>query len=100
MTNNTVWSIFEEEESNLWIGTQSGGLNRFKNGKFTSVTTKDGLFNDGVYQILDDNKGNLWMSSSQGVFRVSKQQLADFAEGRIASITSVVYGTADAMKRD
>jgi signal transduction histidine kinase/CheY-like chemotaxis protein len=34
----------------------------------------------------------LWMKCSKGVFRVSTQQLNDFADGKVASLTSVVYG--------
>ncbi len=57
-----------------------------------------GLFDDGIWLILDDGRGNLWMSSPRGIFRVSKQDLNDFADGRITSIASVAYGKADGMK--
>src|SRR4030095_16368831 len=38
------------------------------------------------------------MSSNRGVFRVSKRDLDDFADGRIKAISSVSYGIADGMK--
>ena len=72
-------------------------MTRLKDGEFTSFTVKEGLFDDVVYQILEDGKGELWMSSSKGIFRVSKQQLEELAEGRTQFITSVSYGTADGM---
>src|SRR6185503_10163211 len=82
----------------LWVGTRNGGLNRFKDSKFVACTTRDGLFDDCVFQILDDGQGNLWMSCTKGVFRASKQQLNDFAEGKIQYITSISYGTADGLE--
>src|SRR5262249_46209296 len=61
-------------------------------------TSKDGLFDDVIYQILEDNKGNLWFGGSKGIFRVSKAELFQFASGQVCSISSVSYGTADGMK--
>jgi len=93
-----VWSLYGEDNGTLWIGTNGGGLVRLKNGKFTSFTTRNGLFDDVVFQILDDGRGNLWMSSDKGLFRASKAQLNAFARGLIHSIHCVSYGTSDGMK--
>lgn len=38
------------------------------------------------------------MSCNKGVFRVAKQELADFARGEVSAITSVSYGTVDGMR--
>lgn len=97
LSSNFVLSLFEDRDSSLWIGTDGGGLNRLENGKFISCDTKNGLFDDVVFQILSDAKDNFWMSCNKGIFRVSKKQLDDFAEGRRSSITSVVFGKSDGM---
>ena len=97
LSGNLVRTLTGEPDGTLWIGTYGGGLMRFKNGKFTAYTTSDGLFNNGVFRILDDGAGNFWMSSNRGIYRVAKQQLNDFADGKIASITSVAYGRQDGM---
>jgi len=98
LSSDMVTAIHEDENGILWVGTSGGGLNRFSGGKFTSVTMKDGLSDDKIFQILEDRKHNFWMSSNRGIFRVSEQQLNDFAEGRITSIQSVPYGVAEGMK--
>ncbi len=97
LSNSVVLSLHEDTDGALWIGTDGGGLNRLKSGRFTSYTTKDGLLDDAVFQILEDNAGNLWMSSNKGVFRASIQALNDFAEKKIARITTISYGTPDGM---
>jgi YXYXY domain-containing protein/two component regulator with propeller domain len=89
--------LYEDSDGALWVGTEDGGLNRFKDGKFTPYTTKEGMFSNGVFAILEDRRGNFWMSSNQGIHRVRKQQLNDFAEGRVAKIDAVSYGKADGM---
>ncbi len=37
------------------------------------------------------------MSSNRGIYRVARQQLNDFADGKIQSVTSVAYGVKDGM---
>jgi hypothetical protein len=37
------------------------------------------------------------MSCNKGIYRVSKQQLNDFADGKISSISCIVYGISDGM---
>ncbi len=65
--------------------------------RFTTYRTRAGLFNNGVFQILEDHRGNLWMSSNQGIYRVRKPELNDFAEGKRNAITSIAYGKSDGM---
>lgn len=98
LSTNTVSGVREDADGALWLGTMGGGLNRFKDGKFTSYTVEEGLFDDLIWQIIDDDKGNLWLSSNRGIFSVSKNELNDYADGRIGSISSVSYGKADGLR--
>ncbi len=97
LSNISVRVVYEDAEGTLWIGTYGGGLNRFREGRFTHYGMRDGLFDDTVSQILEDDRGNLWMSGNRGIFRVSRKELNDFAEGRVGRITSISYGEADGM---
>ncbi|MCP5105855.1 MAG: hypothetical protein GY950_20880, partial [bacterium] len=97
LSNNVVRSLYLDQEGDLWIGTYGGGLNRMKDGKFTGFTTKEGLFDDTVHQVLEDDRGNLWMGCNKGVFRVSKKELNDFADGKISGIHCVSYDEKDGM---
>jgi len=45
------------------IGTAGGGLNRLKDGKFTTYTTKDGLSSNLVRGAAEDDQGNLWIGT-------------------------------------
>jgi diguanylate cyclase (GGDEF)-like protein len=98
LSDDHVIGLYEDPEGVLWIATNGGGLNRLKDGKFTVYTTKQGMFDDGIIQILDPGDGNLWMGSNRGIFYISKQQLNDFADGRIRSISYGLLGTEDGMK--
>jgi signal transduction histidine kinase/streptogramin lyase len=95
--SDQVRALYEDHDGALWIGTYDGGLGRLRDGRITTYTTKDGLFNNGVFQILEDNSGNFWMSSNLGIYRTSRQQLNDFADGKIQTISCVSYGKKDGM---
>jgi ligand-binding sensor domain-containing protein/signal transduction histidine kinase len=92
-----VRALYEDRDGVIWIGTYDGGLSRYKDGKLTNYTTADGLFNNGVFQILEDGLGNLWISCNLGIYRIIKQQLNDFADGKIKTVTSIVYGKSDGL---
>ncbi len=98
LSNDQVRAIHEDADGSFWIGTYGGGLNRFKDGKFAHITTENGLVDDVVSRILEDDRGHLWVSGNRGIFRVSRQELNDVADGKIRSISCVSYGVADGMK--
>lgn len=98
LPSNHVRSIYEDRDGVLWIGTYDGGMARFKDGRFTRYTTREGLFDDGAFQILEDGRGYLWMSSNRGIYRVSKREMHEVAEGRLHAVTAVSYGKSDGMR--
>lgn len=92
-----VRTIYEDADGVLWFGTYGDGLVRYKDGKFFNYRVEHGLFNNGVFAILEDKRGNFWMSSNRGIHRVSKQELNDFADGKIPKLNSVSYDEKDGM---
>jgi len=92
-----VRAIYEDAEGTLWFGTYGDGLVRYKDDKFFNYRVEHGLFNNGVFAILEDDRGNFWMSSNRGIHRVSRQELNDFADGRIPKLNSVSYDEKDGM---
>lgn len=97
LADSAIRSIYQDLDGNVWIGTFDSGLSRFKEGRFTNYTTQKGLFNNGVFQILEDRRGNFWISCNRGIYRVSRQQLNAYADGKISAISCVAYGSQDGM---
>ena len=81
----------------MWIGTHGGGLSRFKDGRFATISARQGLYNDDIFQILEDDDANLWMNCNTGIWRTSLRQLNEVADGRRTAVESFAYGTADGM---
>lgn len=97
LSSNRISSLYEDDAGILWIGTLDNGLNRLADGRLTRYTTEQGLYNNGVYQILEDNHGFFWMSCHLGIYRIRRQELNDFAAGRIPRIISTYFGKADGL---
>ncbi len=90
-------SIYEDADGTLWFGTYDEGIFRYKNDEFKAITVKNGLFNQGAFQILEDDFGQFWISSNRGIYRVSRAELNNFADGKIQTVTSIAYGVKDGM---
>jgi signal transduction histidine kinase len=97
LSHDVITALHQDGAGALWIGTNGGGLNRFKDGKFFSYRSPLGL-PDVLYGMLEDSGQNLWISSNKGVFRVSKQNLDDVADGKKNALEVISYGVADGMK--
>jgi signal transduction histidine kinase/ligand-binding sensor domain-containing protein len=95
-----VKQIFDDQRGSLWLISKRPGLVRFRtqDGHITEYTTRCGLLADEISRILPDRHNNLWISSARGIFTVSRQELDDYAAGKIERIRSTAYGTPDGMK--
>lgn len=97
LTSNIVVAARQTSDGTLWFGTVGGGLVRFRNDKFVPITTVNGLGDDTITTVLDDEQGNLWLGSTRGVFRLSRTELDEFADGKRRTVTSVAYTKADGL---
>ncbi|MBU4306897.1 MAG: hypothetical protein KKB32_03570 [Acidobacteria bacterium] len=97
-SQNAIWAIYPDADGALWLGTNSGGLIRFKNGKFRTISSRDGLYSDVAFQILEDDHGYLWMNCNKGVYRASKKELNEFADGSSLRIHSLSYGISEGVR--
>lgn len=75
-----VWSINEDNDGNLWIGTIDAGVWKYDGKKLTNFTTKDGLTSNAVNTIYKDEKGDLWfVTDGEGICKFNGQTFTKFA---------------------
>jgi signal transduction histidine kinase/streptogramin lyase len=63
LTGDRVWSLCEDREGGMWVGTYNGKLGLLKNGKFTPV---NGLSGKPVTALAQETNGTLWIASLGG----------------------------------
>ncbi len=81
LAEHDVASLFVDRESNVWVGTFSGGLHRFKLRVFRTYDSRDGLAGNTVMSVTEDRRGRLWMGINGG-------GLNCWEEGRFAPVTT------------
>jgi ligand-binding sensor domain-containing protein/signal transduction histidine kinase len=97
LSDSKAICVTEDPDGVIWAGLESG-LARIKNGRVRNITRRDGLFDNIIYNIVPDDHGALWISSSRGFFRVSLQNLNDFADGRVSRVECTAYDGLEDVK--
>jgi diguanylate cyclase (GGDEF)-like protein len=98
LPSNHVMSLYADDDGSIWAGTASGGLSHIRGRQIQTWTYRNGLPAATVGSIVEDNFGNLWMGSDSGIFRISKQELAQSAGHPDSIMHPVVYGTSDGLR--
>jgi ligand-binding sensor domain-containing protein len=91
-------SLHEDADGTFWLGTFGHGLFRFRDGRLSGVTRRQGLLSDTVYGVTEDAAQNLWLSGNTGIFQVAKKELVDVIEGRLDRVQGRSFGVEDGMK--
>ncbi len=92
-----VWAIHEDQQGGLWLGTRGGGLYRWKQGKLSVFSTREGLASNSIYHILEDRNGTFWMSGPNGISSVSRADLDRLADEPSYRPAVTLYGVSDGM---
>lgn len=62
-----IYSLYEDQQENLWIGSSEGLIYQPKRGRTVSYTTESNLPSNIICAIEEDNHQNLWISTSHGI---------------------------------
>ena len=98
LLSDWIVALKEDARGELWIGTNGEGINRLKDGRIGAIKPADGLW-DGLSQVfLEDRAGHFWITCNRGFYRVARDDLDGFLDGRLKQVRSVGYGPGDALR--
>jgi ligand-binding sensor domain-containing protein len=69
----SVYSITEDREGSLWVGTLDRGLFQLRDSKFVTYTARDGLSHDIVHSIYAGLDNTIWIGTDGGVDRIKNE---------------------------
>jgi len=71
---NHFWTIYEDRDGQIWLGSQVDGLKQFDpvTKSFTTYKKEEGLLSNNVVSILEDEKGFLWLGTEWGLSKFDK----------------------------
>jgi ligand-binding sensor domain-containing protein len=90
LAQSQVFSIVEDAQGFIWMGTRGGGISRFDGLQFKNYSSKDGLINDYIYDLKTDKQGNLWIATNSGISRFDGKKFKNFKLGN-DSLNIAVY---------
>ena len=79
-------SFVEDHRGNLWLGFEQGGMARYAQGRFTEITTADGLPDGPIAALYIDRQDRLWVASRR--FGLGRTDDLTTARPRFVSYTT------------
>jgi signal transduction histidine kinase/streptogramin lyase len=96
ITGNRFTTLHEDAQGALWVGTETGHLMRFADGRFTTYTKENGLPDAEIRAVTDDDEGRLWVFSSAGL---SEWKGNGFVNATPPDLTSEQRGVISSTRR-
>ena len=76
LADDSVRTLFFDDEQNLWIGMLSGGLSRWRKGALAPYGDQEGFPATYTANVMADSRGDLWLGTwGKGLFRLHNGRL-------------------------
>lgn len=71
LPDDSIRSLFIDDEQSIWIGMLSGGLSRWRKGALVPYGDQEGFHANYAANVLADSRGDLWLGTwGKGLFRI------------------------------
>lgn len=70
----TVYSILEDNSSNIWLNTQDHGVFRYNGKRFQNYALNNGLSDISISSMIFDHAGNLYLIHKNGIDILNKKE--------------------------
>lgn len=102
LSNASVRDLYRASDGALWISTEGRGLFRAAANDPRGLAAMrlgraQGLPSNSPHAVREDGRGNLWVNSNQGIFRLARSGIDDYASGRSRRLSPLVLGLADGL---
>jgi len=94
LSSDTIYVLHEDRALNLWIGTDDGGVIRYRDGVFVSFGPEQGLAETEVRTICEDRDGVLWVGTRRGLFQLANGRFVKCPATNVPSSVSITGLTA------
>lgn len=100
---SAVYSLYDDGKGSIWItGPDTRGFSRLvkADGRVVNYGPEAGIPVGDIGRVLSDGHDDLWLGTRGGVIRLARQEVDDFAAGRIKQLHPRAYGIMDGMKTE
>jgi two-component system sensor histidine kinase ChiS len=78
--SDSVWTLFEDKESNIWVGTENNGVSKFDGKIWTIYNVASGLIDNSVVSITQDGYGYMWFGTLGGLSILANNEWTNIAD--------------------
>jgi signal transduction histidine kinase/ligand-binding sensor domain-containing protein len=95
----TVLQVLEDRASNIWVETATG-ISRLQDGRFTTVTQRNGPFTNLSAALVQDDEGYLWVGVSSGaaLVRFRPGEMDRVAADPFHEVQYALYDASDGLQ--
>ncbi len=87
-----------DRDGALWAATEEGGLSRIKDGRATTLTSRNGLPCDTIHWTIEDDDRSLWLYTGCGLVRITRGELDAWITDPQHRIETMVWAAADGVR--
>ena len=87
-----------DRDGALWAATEEGGLSRIKDGRITTLTSRNGLPCDTIHWTIEDDDRSLWLYTACGLVRIARGELDAWIADPKRRIETTVWDAADGVR--
>ena len=95
-SHDVIHAVYEDTEGDIWIGA-SGGLGRFKAGRYNAIGREQGLFGGQVWSVVADASNRLWLSVDRGLVCLDRHEFDNAVNMPRYRVQYRVYDTLDGL---
>ena len=82
LPNDHARVLFEDRDGAMWIGVSGAGLVRWRDGRFETLTTAEGLAGHDVRALAQDSEGRIWVATENGISAIDPPPFGADRPGR------------------
>jgi signal transduction histidine kinase/ligand-binding sensor domain-containing protein len=92
-----VADLHLDDDGTVWAATD-GGLSRLKDGRITTLTSRNGLPCDSVHWAREDDNHSVWLNMACGLARIARTDLDAWVANPTHSVRATVFDSSDGLR--
>jgi len=95
LTKGSVSGLRLDRDGAVWAATQPGGVSRIKDGRITTLTTRNGLPCDRIHWTTEGDDRSLWLYTACGLLRIPRNQVEAWMSDPARRVEPTLWDATD-----
>ncbi|WP_127124496.1 sensor histidine kinase [Pseudoflavitalea rhizosphaerae] len=91
LSGKYIRSLYVRQEGELWVSTHEDGFYLYDGKKLVAMPMDKGGYLASAHCVIEDENGFFWITTNKGLFQTARQDLLDYAAGKLHSPYYLYY---------